>query len=365
MHECPNRAAVDPARWPAPLVGLLVLGGGCVKRTPPATAPPPAPAATAARPLRSRRRRLGAVRRVAAQDVDALRADLARIFDDPAFGRMQWAVLVQSLASGETLYSANASKLMMPASNMKIVTLAAAAERLGWDYTYETTLVTAAPVVNGILHGDLVVVGSGDPTIGGRGGSATRVFEDWADRLRAAGITAITGRIVADARAFGQETLGAGWAWDYLGVRLRRRRVGAPVQRERRRRGRSGPACRRASRRSIEVRPIESGLIVDTRVTTVGRRRRRTSRSPARRLEPAGRAGHGAGRREGRRAVGDRGPAGAVFRAHPARGARRAGHSRRRRGGRVRGRLRGPADGADPRAARRTSRRRSPRSRAS
>ena len=130
---------------------------------------------------------------------------------------MQWAVVVQSLESGETLYSENASKLMMPASNMKIVTLAAAAERLGWDYHLrDDGSSRPAPVANGILEGDLVVVGSGDPTIGSRGGSATRVFEAWADRLRAAGITGIDGRIVADARAFDRETLGAGWAWDYL-----------------------------------------------------------------------------------------------------------------------------------------------------
>src|ERR1035437_485072 len=104
----------------------------------------------------------------------------------------------------------------MPASNMKVVTLATAAERLGWNFTYETKLMTAGAVADGVLDGDLIVVGSGDPTIGGRGGSATSVFEAWADKLRADGLTEIRGRIVADARAFDRESLGAGWAWDYL-----------------------------------------------------------------------------------------------------------------------------------------------------
>ena len=130
---------------------------------------------------------------------------------------MQWAVLVQSLESGAVLYERNASKLMMPASNMKVVTLSAAAERLGWDYRYRTSLLTSAPIEDGTLRGDLEVVGSGDPTINGRGGSPTRVFESWADQLRAAGIRKIDGRIVANAGAFEPETLGAGWAWDYLG----------------------------------------------------------------------------------------------------------------------------------------------------
>jgi len=250
------------------MLGLLAFGGGCVKRTPPAAAPPPVPATTTgARPLPAPPPPSSGTVRTSRAGLDALRADLARIFENPAFGRMQWAVLVESLASGETVYSANASKLVMPASNMKVVTLAAAAERLGWDYTYETTLVTAAPVVNGILKGDLVIVGTGDPTIGGRGGSATRVFEDWADRLRAAGLTGITGRIVADARAFGQDTLGAGWSWDYLGSgyaagvsALQFNESVADVVIK--------PGMSAGQPAVIEVRPIESGLIVDSRVTT-------------------------------------------------------------------------------------------------
>jgi len=181
---------------------------------------------------------------------------------------MQWAVVVQSLASGEVIYSGNASKLMMPASNMKIVTLATSAERLGWDFTYETKLVTCAPVADGVLGGDLIVAGSGDPTIGGRGGAATRVFEAWADRLRADGITTIDGRIVADARAFDRESLGAGWAWDYLasgyaaGVSaLQFNESVADVAML------PGPST--GTPAVIEVRPIESGLILDTHVTTV------------------------------------------------------------------------------------------------
>ncbi len=163
----------------AVLLGLLLFGGGCVKRTPPATVPPSSPPMAVATPAvpEPRPARPGAAA-TAPVGIEALRADLGRVFENPAFGRMQWAVLVQSLASGETVFDENASKLMMPASNMKILTLAVAAERLGWDYTYETTLVTAAPVVGGVLKGDLIVVGTGDPTIGGRGGSATRVFED-------------------------------------------------------------------------------------------------------------------------------------------------------------------------------------------
>ena len=140
------------------------------------------------------------------------------MFTTPGQDRTLWAILIQSLETGETLYRLNSSKLMMPASNMKIVTLSAAAERLGWDYRFDTSVMTSGRVdQDGVLHGDLVVRGTGDPSINGRSGSSTRVFEDWAEQLWQAGIRGIDGSIVGDDNAFDDEPLGAGWAWDYLG----------------------------------------------------------------------------------------------------------------------------------------------------
>ena len=76
-----------------------------------------------------------------------------------------WGVEIRSLDTGERLFELNAGRLMMPASNMKIVTLAAAAETLGWDYRFTTTLETTAAVQDGVLGGDLIVRSNGDPTI--------------------------------------------------------------------------------------------------------------------------------------------------------------------------------------------------------
>ena len=59
---------------------------------------------------------------------------------------------------------------MMPASNMKILTLAAAADSLGWDYRFTTTLEARGAISNGVLHGDLIVKSNGDPTINTRNG---------------------------------------------------------------------------------------------------------------------------------------------------------------------------------------------------
>jgi len=130
--------------------------------------------------------------------------------------RAAWAVEIRSLDTGERLYELNPGRLMMPASNMKILTLAVAAEVLGWDHRFTTILETAAPIEAGVLKGDLLLRGGGDPTINSREGRAAAILSEWAAALRAAGIHEIDGRIVGDDQAFDDEGIGQGWAWDYL-----------------------------------------------------------------------------------------------------------------------------------------------------
>jgi serine-type D-Ala-D-Ala carboxypeptidase/endopeptidase (penicillin-binding protein 4) len=130
--------------------------------------------------------------------------------------RGAWGVDIRSLDTGEHLFDLNASRLMMPASNMKIVTLAAAADILGWEHRFTTTLEASAAVDRGVLAGDLFVRGGGDPTINTREGRGAAVLDEWAAALRAAGINEITGRIVGDDQVFDDEGIGPGWAWDYL-----------------------------------------------------------------------------------------------------------------------------------------------------
>src|SRR3954471_3068201 len=87
--------------------------------------------------------------------IAALHHDIDAVLASPALAHGSWGVLVKSLKTDETLYALNAAKLMMPASNMKIVTLAAAAEKLGWEFRYDTTLTAAGTIENGTLQGDL------------------------------------------------------------------------------------------------------------------------------------------------------------------------------------------------------------------
>jgi D-alanyl-D-alanine carboxypeptidase/D-alanyl-D-alanine-endopeptidase (penicillin-binding protein 4) len=149
--------------------------------------------------------------------ITALRGELDRVFNAPIMARGVWGVDIRSLQTGERLYELNARRLMMPASNMKIVTLATAVEMLGWDFRYTTTLETAGTIDDGgVLQGDLFVRGSGDPTVNSRGGRAEALLTEWANALRATGIREIRGRVIGDDQAFDEEGIGPGWSWDYL-----------------------------------------------------------------------------------------------------------------------------------------------------
>jgi len=180
-----------------------------------------------------------------------------------------WGVLVKSLANDETLYALNARKLLLPASTMKIVTLAAAAETLGWDYRYDTTVLAAGPIgAGGTLEGDLVVVGSGDPSLVAAGGMADRVFAEWADRLKQRGVSTIAGRIVGDDSSFEAETLGFGWSWDDLPDDYAAG-VGALQFNESAERVTIAPGPAAGDSAAISVSPGGSGLSVVNAVATV------------------------------------------------------------------------------------------------
>ncbi len=144
-----------------------------------------------------------------------LARDLEAELSAPRARAAIWGVRVESLdRAGEVLFAHGADQLMVPASNMKILTLAAAADRLGWNHTFATTVrATSGIGPDGTLRGDLVVRGSGDPTIGDRPESASRL-PDWADALWQRGLRRVDGRIIGDDGAFEDEALGEGWAWD-------------------------------------------------------------------------------------------------------------------------------------------------------
>ena len=127
-----------------------------------------------------------------------------------------WGIFAVDLASDEIIYSENAGRSFIPASGTKLYTTAAALDQLGPHYTFRTQLFADGSMADGTLNGNLVVRGTGDPTLGGAKlfEPRTAVFAQWAEILRAAGITHITGDIIGDDDVFDDTALGNSWAWD-------------------------------------------------------------------------------------------------------------------------------------------------------
>ncbi|HVZ19784.1 MAG TPA: D-alanyl-D-alanine carboxypeptidase/D-alanyl-D-alanine-endopeptidase [Vicinamibacterales bacterium] len=146
--------------------------------------------------------------------VQQLEHDLTAITQRPGVQRGTWGVAVASIDRGDRLFELRPRALLVPASTAKLVSVAAAADAVGWDYRYATTLEAGGPIVDGVLHGDLMVSGSGDPSIGGRGGDD---LTSWIDALRGLGIRRIDGRIIGDDDAIDEPRAGFAWAWDDLG----------------------------------------------------------------------------------------------------------------------------------------------------
>ena len=197
----------------------------------------------------------------------SLQADLSAIFTAPQFERSFWSVLVRPVESSDDLFTLNAEKLMMPGSTMKVVTAAAVVEKLGWDYRFETRVVTAAPVESGIVRGDVVIVGSGDPGISERG-EQPGMLRSIARQLRDAGITSIEGGIVGDDDLLDDKGIGDGWTLDNLPYGY-----SAPVSALMYNEGsvdlvvRAGDAA--GNPVGIDVRPNGSGLEIDNKLETV------------------------------------------------------------------------------------------------
>lgn len=127
------------------------------------------------------------------------------------FAHADWGIDVVSLDSGVTEYARNAEKLFVPASNAKLYTAALALDTLGADVQITTTLyATATPRADGMLDGDLVLYGSGDPSLGD-----AQVSPGWADRfaatLAARSIRRVHGDLIADDTFLSGPSFGSGW----------------------------------------------------------------------------------------------------------------------------------------------------------
>lgn len=245
-------------------VSLLgaALASGCATGAAPATTAPPAvtappPEVTPPGPAvpASRNR------------AEILAGTLDAVLASPTFHRASVGVVVRSLDTGATLFRRNGQTWLVPASTMKVLTAVAAAERLGWGYRFETRLFATGPIVNGVLDGDLLVVGTGDPTINPRHPARADAFDRWAEALRARGVRRINGHVVGDDSAIAPPGLGIGWAWDDL-VEDYGAAYGALQYRDSVVEVTMGPGRTPGAPPVVYLSPANHGLLVDVQAVT-------------------------------------------------------------------------------------------------
>jgi serine-type D-Ala-D-Ala carboxypeptidase/endopeptidase (penicillin-binding protein 4) len=124
-----------------------------------------------------------------------------------------WGVIVVSRTRGDTLFNRNADAKLVPASTMKVFTAALALDLLGPEHRFETTVLREGTVRDGVLTGNLVFRGGGDPGFGNKGGDPLKQL---AQQVRDAGIRRVTGSVVGDGSAFDGRLVPEGWLTRYL-----------------------------------------------------------------------------------------------------------------------------------------------------
>ena len=121
---------------------------------------------------------------------------VGRAFLDAGIPLNRVAIVVQDVGKPRPLFAYDPDRAMNPASVMKLVTTFTALELLGPDYRWRTEAYAAGPIVGGVLKGDLVLKGRGDPKI------TVEQWQAFMTRLRATGLDAVDGNLGIDRSAF-------------------------------------------------------------------------------------------------------------------------------------------------------------------
>lgn len=155
----------------------------------------------------------------AQSDYNSLQSIYNQINKSEKVDTLMWGFcLIDS--SGRVVSSYNANKLLTPASIVKALTTSLALERLSPDFRFQTTLgYTGSIDALGNLSGDLIIIGSGDPTFAAErfDNHYLKIIDHWTDKIKMLGIKSISGNIVIDNSLYPKIIDNPNWDEDDVG----------------------------------------------------------------------------------------------------------------------------------------------------
>lgn len=156
---------------------------------------------------------------VAPKTLPELQTRISEVLAKPELAPAIVGVKVTSLDTGKVIFEENATKLLRPASNMKLYTVATALDKLSPDFKFVTSVYAAAkPDSSGVIRGDLTIYGRGDPTFAARfnNGDYFKGIGNLASRIVSAGVKRVEGDLVGNESFFVGPKYGSGWEWEDL-----------------------------------------------------------------------------------------------------------------------------------------------------
>jgi len=152
-------------------------------------------------------------------DIDAA---IKALENDKTMDGAQWSFSAYNFGKSKYVASRNKDLRLVPASVLKVFTTISAYDLLGHQSTFETHLYYRGKIsTEGVLQGDLIIKGTGDPTIAcdhfGQAAAALTVFASFRQSLNKAGIKSVQGSVIGDASLWGYMLQAPGYMWEDLG----------------------------------------------------------------------------------------------------------------------------------------------------
>ncbi len=151
----------------------------------------------------------------------ALDAQIEKVKNTKGLEGAILGVSVVDVETNQELFSYQSNFALKPASSQKLITTGTALGILGENFKFETNLYYKGKIENGILYGDIIIQGGGDPTLGfmrySMGKKSKELSKEWISKIKAIGINKIEGKIIADPTIFDSQLIPRNWQWEDIG----------------------------------------------------------------------------------------------------------------------------------------------------